>query len=77
MKEHPESAYRRGYQQGAWTLYQRLREHLPSGESRSALSWIENDTFFWRLEAEKQNAAGAAQIEKTPPPPYPEEQLSN
>jgi hypothetical protein len=48
--DDPEMCYRRGYQQGAYALYDAIAAYLPSDVRDQAQNWVNRELFSWRLK---------------------------
>jgi hypothetical protein len=66
-KEHPEVRYREGYEEGAWALFNELRESLPLETTQSILDWLTKELEPWRMKAQRRVAAHRI-LQKTLPP---------
>ena len=47
----PEMSFRRGFQQGAYTLFAAIEEILPERERALVRGWVNDDLIKWRIEA--------------------------
>jgi hypothetical protein len=47
--DDPEMSYRRGYEHGAWKLFEAIDRFLPRGTAAAVRKWIEVDVKRWRI----------------------------
>jgi|SRR5271168_1846885 len=69
--DDPEKSYRRGYEHGAWHLFEFVKSDLSSAKRAEALDWIQRDIRNWRvanLRGETARRNGFADVSIVPPP---------
>ena len=69
----PEMSYRRGYEHGAWEIFNAIEHLLPASAREDARTWIRQEVRHWRAEniagrTGRQEGATEATTDIFPPP---------